>query len=108
MQKEIVNRIKKVATECYLHMYDVTGNHSDKHNYRECVINAIENKTSLERCGIPKNLSDEIQEICTNEDQRIAFFAFLFTDRTGRTLNEILLDAGLTYQEIEKLDNGEI
>jgi len=87
-------------------MYQVCDkDHLSKSQYREKFISQIDEK-KFSGIGIPKKEWANI-EILNNAELGV-LKAFLFIDRTGRTLDQIGLDSGLYYEEIEKLNRGEI
>lgn len=86
MTKELAEKIKEVAKETYLFMFDVVLDHSIHFEYREKVIAAINSKskkTEHESIGIKGDLLKKIIEVSNTVDTRNVFTAFLFLDWTG-------------------------
>lgn len=107
MEKQTVQQLNQLAAKVYLYMFDVVGNHNDKAIYREKFLNGLALK-DLSKIGIPSEMQQEVLTLCNTNEKTEVFTAFLFIDRTGRTLDQICFDAGLTYEEIEKLKTGEL
>lgn len=107
MEKQLVKQLNGLAAKVYLYMFDVVGNHNDKAIYREKFLEGLALK-NLSKIGIPETTQQEVLSVCNTNEKVELFTAFLFIDRTGRTLDEICFDAGLTFEEIEKLKAGEL
>lgn len=97
--------INLLSSKVYLRILDICGNHEDKNMCREHFVDLL-NKNRLIDLGLDSDTKNSIEAL--NAEDKKMFIALLYLDRTGRSLKEIGLEAGISYSDLEKLDSGEL